>query len=83
MYFFLLLGPEHEVNHYDFHIVYSASYRVPVLYFRSYRSGMFTFLSMEFMYDKNLVGCTIVNYVLKQFLKPSPPYGCFIRKLVA
>ncbi|KAG5071786.1 hypothetical protein JHK86_006997 [Glycine max] len=33
-----LVCPEHEVNHYDFHIVYSASYRVPVLYFRSYRS---------------------------------------------
>ncbi|XP_022848935.1 ubiquitin-like-conjugating enzyme ATG10 isoform X2 [Olea europaea var. sylvestris] len=27
-----------EVNHYDFHIVYSASYRVPVLYFRAYQS---------------------------------------------
>lgn len=28
----------HEVNHYDFHIVYSPSYRVPVLYFRAYHS---------------------------------------------
>ncbi|KAK9091674.1 hypothetical protein Sjap_024851 [Stephania japonica] len=26
-----------EVHQYDFHIVYSASYRVPVLYFRGYR----------------------------------------------
>lgn len=33
-----LVCPEHEVNHYDFHIVYSPSYRVPVLYFRSYHS---------------------------------------------
>ncbi|XP_047172368.1 ubiquitin-like-conjugating enzyme ATG10 isoform X1 [Vigna umbellata] len=33
-----LVCPEHEVNHYDFHIVYSSSYRVPVLYFRSYHS---------------------------------------------
>ncbi|KAK7350543.1 hypothetical protein VNO77_09277 [Canavalia gladiata] len=33
-----LVCPEHEVNHYDFHIVYSPSYRVPVLYFRSYSS---------------------------------------------
>ncbi|RZC02635.1 Ubiquitin-like-conjugating enzyme ATG10 isoform E [Glycine soja] len=31
-----LVCPEHEVNQYDFHIVYSATYRVPVLYFRSY-----------------------------------------------
>ncbi|KAJ7950589.1 ubiquitin-like-conjugating enzyme ATG10 [Quillaja saponaria] len=28
----------HEVHHYDFHIVYSASYRVPVLYFRAYHN---------------------------------------------
>ncbi|KAK2649536.1 hypothetical protein Ddye_017025 [Dipteronia dyeriana] len=28
-----------EVHFYDFHIVYSASYRVPVLYFRAYCSG--------------------------------------------
>ncbi|KAI4354099.1 hypothetical protein L6164_002998 [Bauhinia variegata] len=28
----------HEVIHYDFHIVYSASYRVPVLYFRAYHT---------------------------------------------
>ncbi|KAK7251751.1 hypothetical protein RIF29_35219 [Crotalaria pallida] len=28
----------HDVNHYDFHIVYSPSYRVPVLYFRAYHS---------------------------------------------
>ncbi|XP_044503469.1 ubiquitin-like-conjugating enzyme ATG10 isoform X2 [Mangifera indica] len=27
---------DHETHYYDFHIVYSASYRVPVLYFRSY-----------------------------------------------
>ncbi|KAL8160662.1 hypothetical protein V2J09_002199 [Rumex salicifolius] len=27
-----------EVHYYDFHIVYSSSYRVPVLYFRGYRS---------------------------------------------
>ncbi|KAK7386222.1 hypothetical protein VNO78_26283 [Psophocarpus tetragonolobus] len=33
-----LVCSEHEVNHYDFHIIYSASYRVPVLYFRSYHS---------------------------------------------
>ncbi|RDX78058.1 Ubiquitin-like-conjugating enzyme ATG10 [Mucuna pruriens] len=33
-----LVCPEDEVNHYDFHIVYSSSYRVPVLYFRSYHS---------------------------------------------
>lgn len=32
-----------EVNHYDFHIVYSASYRVPVLYFHAYHNGMFPF----------------------------------------
>ncbi|KAL2488392.1 Ubiquitin-like-conjugating enzyme ATG10 [Forsythia ovata] len=35
----------HEVNHYDFHIVYSTSYRVPVLYFRAYRSDGQTLLS--------------------------------------
>ncbi|XP_052185964.1 ubiquitin-like-conjugating enzyme ATG10 isoform X2 [Diospyros lotus] len=28
----------HEVHHYDFHMVYSSSYRVPVLYFRGYCS---------------------------------------------
>ncbi|KAL5794476.1 hypothetical protein ACOSP7_003070 [Xanthoceras sorbifolium] len=28
-----------EVHFYDFHIVYSTSYRVPVLYFRAYCSG--------------------------------------------
>ncbi|KAI5423101.1 hypothetical protein KIW84_046191, partial [Lathyrus oleraceus] len=33
-----LVCPEDEVNHYDFHIIYSPSYRVPVLYFRSYHS---------------------------------------------
>ncbi|TKY68786.1 Ubiquitin-conjugating enzyme ATG10 [Spatholobus suberectus] len=33
-----LVCPEHEVNHYDFHIIYSPSYRVPLLYFRSYHS---------------------------------------------
>ncbi|XP_045788804.1 ubiquitin-like-conjugating enzyme ATG10 [Trifolium pratense] len=33
-----LVCPEFEANHYDFHIVYSPSYRVPVLYFRSYYS---------------------------------------------
>ncbi|XP_026423877.1 ubiquitin-like-conjugating enzyme ATG10 isoform X1 [Papaver somniferum] len=29
---------QEELHHYDFHIVYSNSYRVPVLYFRGYRS---------------------------------------------
>ncbi|GMP48715.1 hypothetical protein CsSME_00015976 [Camellia sinensis var. sinensis] len=29
---------DHEVHRYDFHIVYSSSYKVPVLYFRAYRS---------------------------------------------
>ncbi|XP_004510188.1 ubiquitin-like-conjugating enzyme ATG10 [Cicer arietinum] len=33
-----LVCPGYEVNHYDFHIVYSPSFRVPVLYFRSYHS---------------------------------------------
>ncbi|CAI8608296.1 unnamed protein product [Vicia faba] len=33
-----LVCPEYEVNHYDFHIIYSPSYKVPVLYFRSYHS---------------------------------------------
>ncbi|KAJ9697537.1 hypothetical protein PVL29_009385 [Vitis rotundifolia] len=28
----------HDVRYFDFHIVYSASYRVPVLYFRTYSS---------------------------------------------
>ncbi|KAJ4730374.1 ubiquitin-like-conjugating enzyme ATG10 [Melia azedarach] len=28
-----------EVHYYDFHVVYSASYRVPVLYFRAYCSS--------------------------------------------
>ncbi|CAL0324381.1 unnamed protein product [Lupinus luteus] len=27
-----------EVSHYDFHIVYSPSYRAPILYFRAYHS---------------------------------------------
>ncbi|XP_058743415.1 ubiquitin-like-conjugating enzyme ATG10 isoform X2 [Vicia villosa] len=31
-----LVCPEYDVKHYDFHIIYSPSYRVPVLYFRSY-----------------------------------------------
>jgi ubiquitin-like-conjugating enzyme ATG10 len=31
---------ENEAHYYDFHIVYSASYKVPVLYFRGYCSGM-------------------------------------------
>nr|GMD61177.1 ubiquitin-like-conjugating enzyme ATG10 [Ipomoea batatas] len=29
---------KHERSHYDFHVVYSLSYRVPVLYFRAYWS---------------------------------------------
>lgn len=29
-----------EVHFFDFHIVYSATYRVPVLYFRAYSIGM-------------------------------------------
>ncbi|XP_057508814.1 ubiquitin-like-conjugating enzyme ATG10 isoform X1 [Actinidia eriantha] len=32
------LSCAHETHHYDFHIVYSSSYRVPVLYFRAYCS---------------------------------------------
>lgn len=36
----------HEAHYYDFHIVYSASYRVPVLYFRAYCSGMCFSLSL-------------------------------------
>ncbi|KAG8640413.1 ubiquitin-like-conjugating enzyme ATG10 isoform X2 [Manihot esculenta] len=34
----LVHSNHHEVHYYDFHIVYSASYRVPVLYFRGYDS---------------------------------------------
>ncbi|KAF2284678.1 hypothetical protein GH714_029131 [Hevea brasiliensis] len=34
----LVLSNHHEMHYYDFHIVYSASYRVPVLYFRGYYS---------------------------------------------
>ncbi|KAK7301471.1 hypothetical protein RJT34_12336 [Clitoria ternatea] len=33
-----LVCPEDEVKHYDFHIIYSPSFRVPVLYFRAYHS---------------------------------------------
>ncbi|KAL3517905.1 hypothetical protein ACH5RR_020494 [Cinchona calisaya] len=29
---------DHASHHYDFHVVYSTSYRVPVLYFRAYHS---------------------------------------------
>lgn len=34
----LVLSYHYKVHYYDFHIVYSASYRVPVLYFRAYCS---------------------------------------------
>ncbi|KAJ9176697.1 hypothetical protein P3X46_011981 [Hevea brasiliensis] len=34
----LVLSNHHEMHYYDFHIVYSASYGVPVLYFRGYYS---------------------------------------------
>lgn len=34
----LVRSYDHEVHRYDFHIVYSSSYKVPVLYFRAYRS---------------------------------------------
>ncbi|KAJ6880670.1 hypothetical protein NC652_033874 [Populus alba x Populus x berolinensis] len=36
----LVQSNRHEAHYYDFHIVYSASYRVPVLYFRAYCSVM-------------------------------------------
>uniref|UniRef100_A0A2C9UR38 Ubiquitin-like-conjugating enzyme ATG10 n=1 Tax=Manihot esculenta TaxID=3983 RepID=A0A2C9UR38_MANES len=42
----LVHSNHHEVHYYDFHIVYSASYRVPVLYFRGYDSGWFSSLSL-------------------------------------
>uniref|UniRef100_A0A1J3HQK5 Ubiquitin-like-conjugating enzyme ATG10 n=1 Tax=Noccaea caerulescens TaxID=107243 RepID=A0A1J3HQK5_NOCCA len=35
----LVQNVEKEAHYYDFHVVYSASYRVPVLYFRGYCSG--------------------------------------------
>ncbi|EEF35130.1 transporter, putative [Ricinus communis] len=34
----LVYSSHHQVHYYDFHIVYSNSYRVPVLYFRGYCS---------------------------------------------
>ncbi|XP_057474227.1 ubiquitin-like-conjugating enzyme ATG10 [Actinidia eriantha] len=34
----LVRSSGHEIHRYDFHIVYSSSYRVPVLYFRAYCS---------------------------------------------
>lgn len=42
--FFLLVAKvqnvEDEAHYYDYHIIYSASYMVPMLYFRGYSSGM-------------------------------------------
>ncbi|CAH2054630.1 unnamed protein product [Thlaspi arvense] len=35
----LVQNVENEAHYYDFHVVYSASYGVPVLYFRGYCSG--------------------------------------------
>ncbi|CAK7349219.1 unnamed protein product [Dovyalis caffra] len=46
----------HEVHYYDFHIVYSASYRVPVLYFRAYCSDGRPLLSNEI--EKDLPACS-------------------------
>ncbi|XP_054792703.1 ubiquitin-like-conjugating enzyme ATG10 isoform X3 [Prosopis cineraria] len=46
-----------EINHYDFHIVYSASYRVPVLYFRAYHSDGQPLLLSEI--EKGLPGHSV------------------------
>ncbi|KAI9075664.1 hypothetical protein K1719_042361 [Acacia pycnantha] len=54
------LGPEsdyHEINHYDFHVVYSASYKVPVLYFRAYHSDGQPLLFSEI--EKDLPGLSL------------------------
>ena len=43
-----------QVCYYDFHIVYSDSYRVPVLYFRGYYIGMFNVTVFVFYLDFEL-----------------------------
>ncbi|KAK4270108.1 hypothetical protein QN277_023187 [Acacia crassicarpa] len=54
------LGPEsdyQEINHYDFHVVYSASYKVPVLYFRAYHCDGQPLLLSEI--EKGLPGLSV------------------------
>ncbi|KAL1211977.1 Ubiquitin-like-conjugating enzyme ATG10 [Cardamine amara subsp. amara] len=54
----ILVQPlDNEAHYYDFHIVYSASYRVPVLYFRGYCSGGKP-LSLDVI-KKDLPSCSV------------------------
>ncbi|KAG7581374.1 Autophagy-related protein 3 [Arabidopsis suecica] len=52
---------ENEAHYYDFHIVHSASYKVPVLYFRGYCSGMpelnRNFVVYSFVWFENHLCC--------------------------
>ncbi|GAV76526.1 Autophagy_act_C domain-containing protein [Cephalotus follicularis] len=52
----LVQSSHHEVHYYDFHIVYNASYRVPVLYFRAYCSDGQPLLLDEI--EKDLPACS-------------------------
>ncbi|XP_057985130.1 ubiquitin-like-conjugating enzyme ATG10 isoform X2 [Hevea brasiliensis] len=52
----LVHSNHHEVHYYDFHIVYSASYRVPVLYFRGYDSDGLPLQLNEI--EKDLPACS-------------------------
>ncbi|XP_010453165.1 PREDICTED: ubiquitin-like-conjugating enzyme ATG10 isoform X2 [Camelina sativa] len=53
----LVQNQENEAHYYDFHIVYSASYKVPVLYFRGYCSGGQP-LSLDVI-KKDLPSCSV------------------------
>ncbi|KAF9669700.1 hypothetical protein SADUNF_Sadunf14G0134500 [Salix dunnii] len=52
----LVQSKHHEAHYYDFHIVYSSSYRVPVLYFRAYCSDGRPLLLNDI--EKDLPACS-------------------------
>ncbi|KAJ6329627.1 hypothetical protein OIU76_005010 [Salix suchowensis] len=52
----LVQSKHHEAHYYDFHIVYSSSFRVPVLYFRAYCSDGRPLLLNDI--EKDLPACS-------------------------
>lgn len=68
--FFKVQQDNHERCHYDFHVVYSLSYRAPVLYFRAYWGGMFT--STHLMLKT--IGHIVWSYGL--YSTPLKPFEC-------
>lgn len=69
-YFCKVQSSDGEAHYYDFHIVYSNSYRVPVLYFRGYCIGMSISSYNYWFMHKVAVNIIFIQYQLLKYLRP-------------